>query len=176
MIPVGSGSSGRSRYDKCGRLCKVVNGRLTNCCRVRQEFESMTERERERYVRAFHRISTKEPFKKDYDKLIKMHERYFHSRIHQKSEFLPWHRYVNILYVRLCYKQEIQLQTNPKTGSICIFENVQNNLLIQAISTLSRSLCPRLSPSLGIFFLFTFTCLLDKHPLLFCLLTSYNFE
>jgi len=102
-------SSGRSRYDKCGRLCKVVNGRLTNCCRVRKEFESMTERERERYVRAFHRISTKEPFKKDYDKLIKMHERYFSSRIHRKEEFLPWHRWFNLQIENLLHKVDCRV-------------------------------------------------------------------
>ena len=99
MVPVGHGSSGQNRYDKCGRLCKVASGRLTNCCRVRKEFESMTEHERERFVQAYHRVSTKGPYKKEYDKLIKMHERLFSTRIHQKEEFLPWHRYVNVLYL-----------------------------------------------------------------------------
>ena len=98
QVCVGTRPSGHSRYNKCGRLCKVVNGRLTNCCRVRKEFESMTECERERYVQAYLRISTNGPYKKEYDKLITMHEKYFITNIHQQSEFLPWHRYVHIHY------------------------------------------------------------------------------
>ena len=91
----GLGCSGRSRYDRCGRFCRVVNGRLTDCCRVRKDFESMTRLEQQRYIRTFKTISTRQPYKRQYDRLIKMHARYFATRIHQKAEFLPWHRLYN---------------------------------------------------------------------------------
>ena len=80
------------RFDSCGRRCTVSNGRLVNCYRVRKDFESMPITEQRRYVQAFKTISTRQPYKRAYDKLIKMHEAHFDSRIHQKTEFLPWHR------------------------------------------------------------------------------------
>jgi len=98
------GCSGRSRYDRCGRFCKVVNGRLTDCCRVRKDFESMTTTEQRRYIRTFKTISTKQPYKRQYDRLIKMHATYFATRIHQKREFLPWHRWFNLQIENLLQK------------------------------------------------------------------------
>ena len=80
-------------YDECGRRCECKKGKLTNCFRVRKEFNSMTYKERERYVITFYTASTKEPFRTKYRKLIRIHRQLFFTNIHQVDEFLPWHRW-----------------------------------------------------------------------------------
>eukprot|EP00795_Rhopilema_esculentum_P007777 gene7777-13623_t len=97
------------RYDSCGRRCTVANGRLVNCYRVRKDFESMSLTEQNRYVKAFKTISTRQPYKRTYDRLIKMHETNFETRIHQQQEFLPWHRWFNLQIENLLQKVDCRV-------------------------------------------------------------------
>lgn len=81
------------KHDRCGRICNVVQGRLVNCFRLRKDFESMKQEERSRFVKAYYTMTSKCPYKSRYAKLIQLHEKNFGTRIHQKSEFFPWHRW-----------------------------------------------------------------------------------
>ena len=79
-------------YDECNRKCKCSNGKTTHCYRIRKEFTSMSLEERKRYIRAFKIVSSKQPYKKIYDKLTKKHPDYF-WKIHVQKFFFPWHRW-----------------------------------------------------------------------------------
>ena len=81
------------RYDNCNRRCTCRGGVLVDCCRVRNEWRSMTEAERCRYVRVVYIASTQAPWKSCYDRLIQIHRDWFGGGIHSQSYFLPWHRW-----------------------------------------------------------------------------------
>ena len=72
-----------------------------NCLRIRKEFTSMTLPERERYIKVILTASTDPRFKTEYDNLINQHRRLFMSGIHERTHFLPWHRYYMLLYENL---------------------------------------------------------------------------
>ena len=99
MCFLGSGQG--TCYDECGRRCRCVNGQLVNCCRVRKEFTSMSHTERERYIKAVKTISTVLPYKTIYTQLIQKHRTLFFTAIHQRDEFLPWHRWFILEYENL---------------------------------------------------------------------------
>ncbi len=79
-------------YDPCMRRCEYKGGRYVNCYRIRKDFESMTQKEQGLYLKAYYTITTKEPYKSRYAKLIQLHEVNFMKGIHTKEEFFPWHR------------------------------------------------------------------------------------
>lgn len=79
--------------DECNRECQCVNGELTNCYRVRQEFTAMTTEERRRYLKTYKTLTTTPPYKGIYERFIFMHYKYFCWGIHTREYFLPWHRW-----------------------------------------------------------------------------------
>eukprot|EP00794_Sanderia_malayensis_P006181 gene6181-6895_t len=80
-------------YDRCLRRCQVRGRRLVNCYRVREDFESMTATKQKRFINTYYTVSTKQPYKSKFDKLIRLHETNFNTRIHKIQEFFPWHRW-----------------------------------------------------------------------------------
>lgn len=84
---------GSTIYDGCARSCTCLYGKITNCCRVRRDWNSgMDHTERRRYLDAVVTASTVEPHKTQYDALITEHRDLFFSGIHTTDQFLPWHR------------------------------------------------------------------------------------
>ena len=79
--------------DECQRHCKCVDGKLTDCFRLRKEFTSMTSSERRRYLKAYKTLTTKSPYKETYERFVFMHYKYFCWGIHTRDTFLPWHRW-----------------------------------------------------------------------------------
>ena len=53
----------------------------------------MTEAERTRYVETVRQVSTESAYSQEYRRIINMHQRLFSTGIHQKDQFLPWHRW-----------------------------------------------------------------------------------
>ena len=82
-----------TQYDSCERRCTCVGGFLTNCCRVRKDWRSMTQTERCRYINALVTASTQPQWKPCYDSLVNLHTNFFGSGIHGTTFFLPWHRW-----------------------------------------------------------------------------------
>ena len=58
----------------------------------------MTTADRVRYIRAVLQASTDPKYKQDYDKLITLHKSAFQSGIHERDQFLPWHRWFVLQY------------------------------------------------------------------------------
>ncbi|XP_067024328.1 uncharacterized protein [Acropora muricata] len=83
---------------RCSQLCTCFSGRPINCARVRREFTAMTTADRVRYIRAVLQASTDPKYKQDYDKLITLHKSTFQSGIHERDQFLPWHRWFVLQY------------------------------------------------------------------------------
>ncbi len=89
-------------YDACGRRCECQNGKLVKCCRLRKEFTDMTYTERVRYINTVKTASMNQPYKKDYETLLKIHKTFFSiGRIHERHFFLPWHRWFILQYENL---------------------------------------------------------------------------
>ena len=95
---------GSESYDSCGQRCSCVGGRLVNCVRIRKEFSSMTYAERRRHISTIETVSTSPTFRPEYESLINEHYHYFHTDIHKKKHFLPWHRYYILRYENLLRK------------------------------------------------------------------------
>ena len=56
--------------------------------------------ERMRFINAYKKISTKEPFKSGFEELILTHPT-LASHIHNKAQFLPWHRLFLLKFEKL---------------------------------------------------------------------------
>ena len=93
--------AGQTSFDRCGRRCDCIGGRLVNCVRIRKEFTSLSLTERRRYIQTILTASTDTRFKNDYDRLLNDHRIRFATGIHQRIHFLSWHRYFILLYENL---------------------------------------------------------------------------
>jgi len=85
-------SNDRYVRDECNRRCECINGKLTNCFRVRQEFSSMTKTERLRFINVYKYFSTSKRFQVLYSNYVNYHFRYFYKGLHKPLQFFPWHR------------------------------------------------------------------------------------
>ena len=93
--------AGQTSFDRCGRRCDCIGGRLVNCVRIRKEFTSLSLTERRRYIQTILTASTDTRFKNDYDRLLNDHRILFATGIHERIHFLTWHRYFILLYENL---------------------------------------------------------------------------
>lgn len=100
---------GRSATDRCGQRCTCSAGRLVNCARVRREFTTMTTADRARYIRAVRLASTDLRYKPDYDQLITLHKTIFQDGIHERDQFLPWHRWFVLRYENILQRIDCQI-------------------------------------------------------------------
>ena len=82
-----------TQYDTCERRCTCVNRVLTNCCRVRKEWRSLTQTERCRYINAVVTVSTQPQYRPCYNSLVNLHTNFFGQGIHGMPFFFPWHRW-----------------------------------------------------------------------------------
>ena len=77
----------------CGQRCICLDGWLDYCCRQRKNFASMTRSERLLFVKTYKTASTDPRYRKEYQQLISIHKQLFNTGIHDKDQFLPWHRW-----------------------------------------------------------------------------------
>lgn len=73
---------GKKIKDECNRECTCNHGKLSNCYRIRHEFTTMTKEERQRYLKAYTKLTTVSPYKEVYERFIFMHYKYFCWGIH----------------------------------------------------------------------------------------------
>ena len=66
---------------------------LTNCCRVRNDWRSLTQAQRCRYINAVLTVSTQPQWQPCYYSLVNLHTEFFGAGIHGITYFLPWHRW-----------------------------------------------------------------------------------
>ncbi|XP_046839112.1 sushi, von Willebrand factor type A, EGF and pentraxin domain-containing protein 1-like [Xenia sp. Carnegie-2017] len=78
---------------------KLKKGLSTKCkygkdnCRIRKEFNDLTNVERIRYITTIKTASTNSKYKRKYERLLTIHRTIFSGKnIHRKQFFLPWHR------------------------------------------------------------------------------------
>ena len=69
--------------------------------RMRKDFMAMSSTEKTRYIDAVILASTDSRYKREYDNLLHIHRDNFRSMIHQREEFLPWHRWFLLQYENL---------------------------------------------------------------------------
>ena len=72
----------------------------------------MKSSDRARYIRVYKTVSTSSQYKPEYDRLIKLHMDLFKTSIHQKAEFLPWHRWYILQLENLLRKVDCRVNDN----------------------------------------------------------------
>ncbi|XP_062517602.1 CUB and sushi domain-containing protein 1-like [Corticium candelabrum] len=77
--------------DRCNQLCTCVGGR-PQCCRERKDIESMTTAEKRLYVDTLIISSTDARYRQEYEDFLGIQRLQFFSGIHERNQFLPWHR------------------------------------------------------------------------------------
>ena len=77
-------------YDECDRQCACVNGRMTECFRVRKEFTTLSNEEKRRYLQAYYKITTEEPLKSRFIKFINKHRIWFFKGLFANQLNVGW--------------------------------------------------------------------------------------
>ena len=62
-------------YDECNRRCECNYGYISNCKRVRKEFNSISLTEKKLYIETFVKLTTDPVFKPRYDEFINLHSK-----------------------------------------------------------------------------------------------------
>ena len=91
--------------DDCGQLCSCENGYLTNCCRLRRDYASYSDEEKERYINAVTTVSSNPAYKSRYVALVEKYKSSFgtlaQNSIPANSQFFVWNRFFLIEYENL---------------------------------------------------------------------------
>ena len=91
--------------DDFGRICDAVNGRLENCCRYRQDWATLNDQEKSRYINAVKTVSSDPSLSQLYNELVSRYRQSFTTDIQllnaSVSQFIPWHRYFLLEYENL---------------------------------------------------------------------------
>ncbi|XP_028405794.1 uncharacterized protein LOC114528375 [Dendronephthya gigantea] len=75
---------------------------LISECRVRKEFlTGLTDKEKAHYIETIKIAATTTTYKTRYEELLTTHQRLFLTSIHEKDNFLPWHRRFIVQYENL---------------------------------------------------------------------------
>ena len=105
VISLGSTTSEGSVMDQFGRICNAVNGRLESCCRYRQDWSTLEDEEKSRYINAVKTVSSDPSYLPLYNELISRYRQSFTTNIQllnaSISQFIPWHRYFLLEYENL---------------------------------------------------------------------------
>ena len=80
---------------------------MVNCVRIRKEFTSLTTAKRKRHIETILEVSAQgSKYRAEYEQLLNEHYELFNTSIHQKKNFLPWHRYYILRYENLMRKAD----------------------------------------------------------------------
>ena len=106
-MPTGACSKAGAKYayDKCGRRCSCVKGKLVNCCRVRKDYAALNQKEKLAYINAVLTLSKDPIYKPRYDALIDKYRQSYKTVAQTctttKSQFFPFIRYFLMEYENL---------------------------------------------------------------------------
>lgn len=82
--------------DECLRSCTCAGGNLIDCCRLRSDYGSLSEEERQRYISTVIRAATDPEFKPRYEALVERYKSSFDTLAQntdpEVSQFFPWNR------------------------------------------------------------------------------------
>ena len=91
--------------DQFGRICNAVNGQLESCCRYRQDWSTLEDEEKSRYINVVKTVSSDPSYSPLYNELISRYKQSFTTSIQilnaSISQFIPWHRYFLLEYENL---------------------------------------------------------------------------
>lgn len=86
-------------------MCSCENGYLTNCCRLRHDYASYNDKEKERYIYAVITVTEDPVYKIKYAKLLQKYQSSFgtaaQSSVSARSQFFVWNRFFLIEYENL---------------------------------------------------------------------------
>lgn len=91
-------------FDRCGRRCQCVGGRLVNCCRVRRDYAGLTVTDRLAYINAVLTVARDEPvYRSRYNELISLYLTSFLNNVSQSttpssSQYFMFIRYFMLEY------------------------------------------------------------------------------
>ncbi len=92
-------------FDSCGRACQCVNGKLVECCRLRRDFASYTDEDKQQYIDAVLRLSSDPKYQPRYSALLEKYRSSFDTDVYNsdytKSQFFVWNRYFLLEYENL---------------------------------------------------------------------------
>ena len=105
FVPVGRTTSNRTVTYQFGQICDTFNGQLESCCRYRQDWSTLEDEEKSRYISAVKTVSSDPSYSLLYNELISRYSQSFTTNIQvfnaSISQFIPWHRYFLIEYENL---------------------------------------------------------------------------
>lgn len=89
-------------FDECGQRCTCQHGKLTDCCRIRADYASLTTQEKLRYINTVKQLATDPAYKERYDTLVATYtsssETPAQSTDPDTSQFFVWNRYFLLRY------------------------------------------------------------------------------
>ncbi len=82
-----------------------MDGKITSCCRYRQDWTTLSPTEKQRYINTVKTVSTSPQFQPLYNELVKRYKDSFNTiaqySMSETSQFFPWHRYFLLEYENL---------------------------------------------------------------------------
>ncbi len=101
-------STGKDHYDRCGRKCDCIDGRLRNCCRLRRDYAGLSISERQRYITTFLTAAQDPIYKPRYDALISLWKQSFENDVTQSSASSTSQYFMFVRYFLLEYENLLQ--------------------------------------------------------------------
>lgn len=106
-------NNGTTVYDNCDQRCTCVNGQFVDCCRVRADFSSLSQKDKHRLISAMITISSDWEIKPRYDALVALYRSSFETLAQSTnptvSQFLPWNRFALIQYENLLREVDCEI-------------------------------------------------------------------
>lgn len=99
--------------DECGRLCSCEDGYLVDCCRLRKDYASLTDDEKQRYIDAMVTVSSSPQYQSEYYDLLYLYQR-THGTVaqgsdYETSQFFVWNRHYLLQYENLLRKVDCRI-------------------------------------------------------------------
>ena len=123
--------------DDCGQECMCQNGQVTNCCRLRRDFGSLSNPEKLRYINAVTTASEDPVYSVKYVELLEKYRSSFdtaaQSTLPETSQFFVWNRFFLLEFedllreidcrITIPYYDWTTLHTNPYIHPVWDDEN-----------------------------------------------------
>ena len=103
-IPSDTCASDKINIDRLGRRCQCIDGKLTKCCRVRRDYVSLTEEERQVYINTFLAVTRDPIYRARYNTLVTLFKDSFtvnnitQSGVASESQYFMFGRYFLLEY------------------------------------------------------------------------------
>ena len=104
---------GATAYDACLQRCTCRGGQLVECCRVREDFASLSIDERRRYTQAILTIASDPFFRPRYEGLVAQYQASYDTLAQNTnpdtSQFFTWNRYFLLQYENLLHEVDCSI-------------------------------------------------------------------